>query len=216
MCNLYDIGPSSNTNLSAWQRAVREAIEAAPKEFGIRKTDPGIVARLDEDGSDMEPVGMRWGFHREFNPAINNARSDKLSGRMWNKAWREKRRCLIPVSTFYEWSGPTGSKLTHAFQGEDAELWMGGLWEKNSKEDIGSSYTMLTTNASDQVSQIHNRMPAILRETDFDEFLNGENPTHLLEPFSGDLKIFDCENPLRKKPEDHQGPVPIAMLPGFE
>jgi putative SOS response-associated peptidase YedK len=46
---------------------------------------------------------MRWGFHRDFNPAINNARSDKLEGGMWKEAFHV-RRCVIPMSLF----------LTHA------------------------------------------------------------------------------------------------------
>jgi len=32
---------------------------------------------------------MRWGFHRSFNPAINNARSDKQEGGMWREEMQE-------------------------------------------------------------------------------------------------------------------------------
>ena len=45
---------------------------------------------------------MRWGFHRPFNPLINNARSDKLEAGMWADTSRE-RRCVIPMTLFYEW-----------------------------------------------------------------------------------------------------------------
>ncbi len=48
------------------------------------KAEPGIVVRNGaaspdqkaepEPESDPEPSVMRWGFHREFNPSINNAR----------------------------------------------------------------------------------------------------------------------------------------------
>ncbi len=217
MCNLYDIGPSSDRNRVGWQRAIREAIEDAPKQFGIRKTDPGVVARLNENSGEIEPEIMRWGFHRPFNPAVNNARTDKLDGGMWSKAWREKRRCLIPVRTFYEWSGPAGSKQTHAFQSADGEpVWMAGLWEPNSEEEIGLSYTMLTTAASKQVERIHHRMPAVLDPAHIEEFLNAEDPVGLLEPSDHELQIFECENPLKMKAEQHNGPIRIAFLPGFD
>lgn len=45
---------------------------------------------------------MRWGWSRDFNKAVINARTDKLAVRFWNKALRE-RRCVIPASGFHEW-----------------------------------------------------------------------------------------------------------------
>ncbi len=73
---------------------------------------------------------MRWGFHRSFNAAINNARSDKLASGMWADALRE-RRCVIPVSVFYEWGpGVGGRKQAHEFRHPDDDyLWVAGLWE---------------------------------------------------------------------------------------
>ena len=215
MCNLYDIGPATERLEASLKSSLAGVIAAAEKRFGIRKTDPAVVAISDQD--EIKPATMRWGFHRPFNPAINNARSDKLNSRMWDDAWTAKQRCVIPVATFYEWSDPTGSKQTHAFQPTESGsgFFMAGLWEKNTDPEIGDRFTMLTTAASKQVERIHNRMPAILKEKDFDEFLHAENPLHLIQPFAGELKIFDCENPLKMKPADHQGPIPIAMLPGF-
>lgn len=81
----------------------------------IRPTVPGLVML------DGEPVVMRWGFHRPFNKSINNTRSDKLDGSMWRTAFSE-RRCLIPVSGFYEWSGAKGHKRTHLFTPTDGGL----------------------------------------------------------------------------------------------
>ena len=46
------------------------------------KSDPGAVARTD---GRVEVI--RWGFHRSFNPSINNARSDKLEAGMWQDAF---------------------------------------------------------------------------------------------------------------------------------
>jgi putative SOS response-associated peptidase YedK len=73
---------------------------------------------------------MRWGFRREFNTAINNARSDKLEGGMWREAFHE-RRCVIPMTLFYEWSpGVGGRKQANEFRDPDDDfLWAGDLWE---------------------------------------------------------------------------------------
>ncbi|MDF1815328.1 MAG: SOS response-associated peptidase family protein [Verrucomicrobiales bacterium] len=210
MCNLYDIGPAEGKrNESTWEKiAFRGMTELRSKTFGIRKTDPGLVLV-----SEAEFEIMRWGFVRHFNPAINNARADKLSGGMWKPAWEEKRRCVIPVSTYYEWSGPAGQKQTHAFQPEQKGqwLWAAGVWEDSP--DHGFCYSMLTTAGSGKTGHIHDRMPALLSMDDLPEFLQAPDPQHLLIP-SCDVKFAFCENPL-KNPA-HEGPVFIDMLPGFE
>lgn len=215
MCNLYDIGRPRSQVRNDWEQVVAEAVETLSKRFGIRKTDPGLVV-MDHGGPRAET--MRWGFHRTFNPAVNNARSDKLDG-MWKSAWQEKRRCLIPVETFYEWSGPSGQKQTFAFRSRDADrrLWAAGLWEPpREADDIElPAYTMVTTDASEAVEPVHHRMPVLLSPRHFEEYLGGDDPRQLLTPFSGDLEIFRCANPL-KNPTGHEGPVMEDVLPGFE
>ena len=54
---------------------------------------------------------------------------DKLESGMWAKAFLE-RRCVIPVSAFYEWGpGVGGRKQAHEFHDpEDDYLWIAGLW----------------------------------------------------------------------------------------
>lgn len=212
MCNLYDLGPSRGKRLDTeWERiAFRGMSEFGGKPFGIRKTDPGLVLL-----STAQWEAMRWGFSRPFNPAINNARSDKLAGGMWIQSWEARQRCVIPVSAYYEWSGgPPGKKQTYAFQPEGDPghwLWAAGIWEDSPQ--WGSCYSMVTTEGSAKTSVIHDRMPALLAETDLEEFLESEDPRELLRP-SHALIFSPCENPL-KNPR-HDGPVLTPMLPGFE
>lgn len=203
MCNLYNVGPSPNENRAAWEAQVKEAVTRLPKGE-IRKTDPGVVVRLTD--GDFSAETMRWGFVRHFNPAINNARSDKLVAGMWSEAWREKRRCLIPARNFLEWSGPKGKKQTHKIQQagcDEAWMWMAGLWEEHPVH--GLRYSMITTDANPAMSRIHDRMPAILQPEYFAEFLESDDPLKLITPFAGELVIVECENPLiKKKPGPEQ------------
>ncbi len=70
MCNTYIVRPKRGAQgLAQW---INEAAAKLAFEL-VRKSDPGVVVR-----ADGRVNLMRWGFHREFNPAINNARSDKL------------------------------------------------------------------------------------------------------------------------------------------
>jgi len=82
-------------------------LEMLEKPFGIRKTDPGLVVSL-RDNLPVAEIRHR-GFARHYNPAVNNARIDKLDGQS-SLPWRKMQRCLIPLSTWYEWSGPPGAK----------------------------------------------------------------------------------------------------------
>lgn len=216
MCNLYDLGRPRSRTRDDWEvaleRALGESAERSPKRFGIRKTDPGIVL-LRSGTDDLSGAVMRWGFERSFNPAVNNARSDKLDG-MWSEAWENRRRCLIPISTFYEWTGSTGNKQTYAFRnGENHEnlLWAAGIWERG---ESGDAYSMLTTNSSGPTAEIHHRMPVLLPQSAREEYLDTSDPRQLLVPFEGNLEIFRCLNPLRN-PTDHVGPVADDFLPGF-
>ena len=151
MCNLYDIGPARHAPLNAWELTVVGAVETLEKPFGIRKTDPGLVVSL----GDSLPVAeiRRWGFERHYNPAVNNARIDKLDGQS-SLPWRKMQRCLIPLSTWYEWSGPPGAKQTFAFQSQhrDELLWAAGLRENG---DSGPTYSMITHEASPTLACIH-------------------------------------------------------------
>lgn len=213
MCNLYDIGPARHRNREDWEEMVMEALRQLEKPFGIRKTDPGLV--LTSAKSELKAETMRWGFKRAYNPSVNNARSEKLDG-VWAEPWEKKQRCVIPVSTFYEWSGRSGNKQTHAFQAQDdqAFLWMAGLWEKGQN---GPAFTTLTRGSTGVVAEIHDRMPVILKRDQFEPFLNEDDPRELLLEGVTELKSFLCHNPLIKT-ANHKGAEqqPSDLLPGFE
>jgi putative SOS response-associated peptidase YedK len=196
MCNLYDVGPAPNQARASWEESAREALAKLLKPYNLRKTDPGLVVRVGEESRAFEPTIMRWGFAREFNPAVNNARAEKLRGGMWRKAFQE-RRCLIPVAAFYEWTGPKGRKQTHVIRREDgAWMWMAGLWEMHREH--GLCYSMITTAAAPWIAGIHERMPAVFPTIDAAEhYLAGDDTS--IEPLEEPMPIVACENPLRFK-----------------
>ncbi len=195
MCNLYDIGPSQGKRQeSIWEQIVfRGLTQLRTKSIGIRKTDPGLVLL-----SETEHTTMRWGFLRAFNPAINNARSDKLATGMWQAAWSQGRRCIIPVAGYYEWTGPKGQKQTHHFSAlqPDRWLWAAGIWEEHP--EAGPCYSMITTCPSPKTGPYHDRMPALLPEDRLAHYLTTSDPRDILLP-SLDLSIAPCENPLIKE-----------------
>jgi putative SOS response-associated peptidase YedK len=195
MCNSYRIKPKRGA-----AKDLHEKISAAAESLAsslVRKSDPGVVVTA---GLMVEV--MRWGFHRDFTASINNARSDKLAGGMWATAYRE-RRCVIPVTLFYEWGPGYGGKKQAFEFGNPADdfLWVAGIWEEHA--ELGRCYSMVTTDASPLMEPIHDRMPAILLPSEAVGFLNG-GPWDF-QSFAGPLTVTPCASPLvRPKEPDPQ------------
>ena len=168
MCNAYELGKRRGGSVPQHLGgAIVEKLSGIVSTRLIRRTDPAPVVTV-EGGLRT----MRWGFARPGLGDINNARSDKLTGPMWGEAFRD-RRCLVPVAAFYEWSGPKGNKRTHRFTRPDGGwLWMAGIWEENASH--GPCFSMITTAANALVAPIHERMPAVLGDSELADYLAGE------------------------------------------
>lgn len=198
MCNTYTVRPKLGA--IAHERAVNEAV-AKLKSSLIRRSAPGVVM-LSKDG-ELTPELMRWGFHRPFSDAINNARSDKFTSSMWREALAQ-RRCLVPISTFYEWKPKTGGiKQAYEFRRPDGEwMWIAGIYERTEAQ--GGCFATITTEPSALMEPIHDRMLAVL---EFDEalaFLHGETLPFM--PYSGEILAVPCDSPLKKIRPDRVDP----------
>jgi len=111
---------------------------------------------------------MKWGFAKfEGKGQIINAKSETaLCKPMFAKAMRE-RRCLVPVSGYYEWKKEEGKKIKHTFFHTDNPLlFLAGCYrmEKNSPFPV---FVILTRDAPPPLMEIHDRMPVVI-------------PTHLV------------------------------------
>ena len=97
-----------------------------------------------------------------------NARSETAAKKPSFRHAFKSKRCLIVADGFYEWQAINGKKQPIFITLPDEKPFgFAGLWEmwqpKNTdKNDTIQSCTILTTDASQPISQIHNRMPEIL------------------------------------------------------
>jgi putative SOS response-associated peptidase YedK len=200
MCNSYRIKPKRGV-----VKELHEKVSAAAANLEcslVRKSDFGVVVT-----ADLSVKIMRWGFHRSFNSAVNNARSDKLAGGMWAEAYRY-RRCMIPMTLFYEWGADGRRKQAYEFAEPNGEfLWVAGIWEEHP--EFGRCYSMVTTSAPPLMAPIHDRMPAILLPSKAAGFLNG-GPWDF-QPFAGPLAVAPCASPLARP----QAPEPQQTFKGF-
>ena len=128
----------------------------------IRPNDPVLVIKNE---GKMETTFMSWGFispwaKNPFDKTIArpfNARSETVEEKnLFKSSWIHKR-CLIPASGFFEKGYRIRKKNYSTF-------WLGGIWSRWSSPDGAEieSCCILTTEANELVSQLHNRMPVIV------------------------------------------------------
>ena len=142
-----------------------------PDNFNAAPTETIQILRTGADGSP-ELVPMRWWLTPYWSKgpstryAMFNARSETAHK---SPAFREpfkKRRCVVPVSGFYEWTRQHNQKLPYYLKPhEDAGLLLAGLWDRWSdpeSDDVVESFTVLTVPAAPAMAFVHKRQPLML------------------------------------------------------
>lgn len=91
---------------------------------------------------------------------------------MFRNAYR-KSRILIPADAFDEWSHRDGNKPYLIKLRDNEPMGIGGLlecWHGFAAEII--TFTILTTNANPLMTDIHDRMPVIIKPEDYPAWLD--------------------------------------------
>lgn len=147
-----------------------DAYHVAPRA-NIAPTQPVPVVRLAAAGS-RELAPLRWGLVPPWakDPSIGNrlinARGETVADKPAFRRAFERRRCLVPMSAFYEWrkGGAKGGE-PWAFRRADGDLFaVAGLWETWTAPDGGTLETcaLITTTPNELVASLHDRMPVIV------------------------------------------------------
>jgi len=150
-----------------------------PQADDIRINDLGPVMRAAGNGIELTP--MRFGF-----PPSAPKSGPVFNYRSEGRRFDQSRRCLIPASAFFEFTGTKYPKTKHRFTLIDAPfLAIAGLW-RESAGDQPASFTMLTTEPGDDVVPYHNRQIVILRPEQWSAWIDLSLPeAELLHPLPG-------------------------------
>lgn len=201
-------------------------VDEYEESYNVAPTHEMPVAYRGQNGQNILEK-MHWGFmgwkpkpgKRPFLPI--NTRDDSLTKKpMWTGAFL-KRRCIVPASGFYEWTGSSGNKTPHYIQpAENGLLGFAGIYSDLSPEGKSStkSYSIITTSPNKLMEPIHDRMPVILHPSEFDDWLNPgmEDPAYLkefLRPYPDDaLKEFIVSRQVGNVRSNHPGLVEKAEL----
>ena len=171
----------------------------APR-FNIAPSQP-VLAILN-DGRKMADFVL-WGLIPAWAKAasssnrIINARGETLAEKPAFRASYKYKRCLIPADGFFEWKsqGSTGTKTPHFIHLKSREPFaFAALWAESSGSENSPirSCAIITTTPNELMASIHDRMPLILPQPDYAEWIDvaprsPESLAHLIKPYPAEL-----------------------------
>jgi putative SOS response-associated peptidase YedK len=186
MCGRY-VTVSSPTILA--ERFAVEEVRIDTKEPDYNVTPRAEVPVVATSRGKRVLDLVRWGLVPSWAKSLAigdkqiNARADTVATKPAYKRAFVKRRAIIPADGFYEWQPIEGQKKKQPWfiRRRDGEpLAFAGLWEIWHDPEIGDdaprvrSCVIITSDANEVLAPLHDRMPVVLPESEWDRWLDPE------------------------------------------
>jgi putative SOS response-associated peptidase YedK len=181
MCNDYE----RNIDWEAFCAAMDVATLKLPAGAGpvdlktasdTRVSDVAPIVRAA--GNSVELVEMRWGFTppRSGGAPVFNFRSE-------GRKFANSKRCLIPASAFFEFTGKVSPKSKWRFALSGLPIFaVAGLWREGDNGEK-AAFTMLTTIPGPDIVPFHDRQIVVLPPQHWARWLYLDRPEpELLAP----------------------------------
>lgn len=147
-CESPEDGPvnfESSYNIAPTQRA-----PVLTNHEHLRSMQWGLVPHWTKDVAKSQP-------YKTFNARKENIATSK----MWATPCNYKR-CVVPVSGYYEWQTKGKTKIPYYITRKDRELmFLAGMYDHVEAQDF-YSYTIITGPAPPELEWLHFRMPVVL------------------------------------------------------
>lgn len=192
--------------------------------YNVAPTDDAYVVVQRDDRRAI--TAYRWGLVPHWSTDLKggsrmfNARSETITvSPAFREAFR-RRRCLVPVDSFYEWKREGSIRQPYRVVRDDgrplalAGLWAG--WRDPETEQVRRTFTIVTTTPNDAIADLHDRMPVVVPDDAWARWLDPEPVDHdellaMLQPIDDiDLTIHAVERLVNDVRRD--GPELIAPL----
>ncbi len=219
------------TFLASWADILefsRPLVVAAPDRpepsptWNFAPTQVGPVLVAEEDGdADARVEAMRWGLvpgwarDLKIGAQTINARVETVTSKPAFRAAWKRRRCLVPVSGYYEWPQRGEVKQPYFIHPADSPLmFLAGLWEEwhSPEGSLLRTYTIITRASQGEVAPLHHRMPLALEPDVFVEWLLGE-ATRAQSIVDGAPPVAVCFHPVARKVGNPRNNSPELVEP---
>ena len=192
--------------------------------FNVAPTDEALVVVQREDRRAV--TAYRWGLIPHW------AKEAKVGSRMFNAraetiatspAFRDafaRKRCLVPVDSFYEWKREgTLRQPYRVVRRDDQPLALAGLWagwRDPATDTVRRTFTIITTTPNEALADLHDRMPVVLEADAWSRWLDpapsdpGELLGLLVPNETVDLEVYAVDRLVNNVRSD--GPALIERL----
>ena len=204
MCGRYVLNLKFRQIVDLYRLTLPEEPPERMKEnFNVAPTQVMPIIRPAGNGRELVMAG--WGLipfwlkpEQLAQQAYStiNARSDRIQTAPTYREPFKKRRCLVPATGWYEWQKiNTKTKKPFHFQPKATPFAFGGVfdvWNADGKSAI-TSFSIVTTDASPNTKQYHDRMPLVLEESQFDDWMRGppELAAEMMKPYAGPVDLWE-------------------------
>lgn len=150
--------------------------------YNMAPSEASPVVLVRDDRRVFEP--FRWGLVPPWATSVPaaakyslvNARGEEITHKRSYAEPFQHRRCVVPLSGFYEWKRDGRHKRPFAIHLTDQPVMaVAGVWERwqpSGQVPPIHSFSIVTTAANEFMAEIHDRMPVILDRQDIDLWLD--------------------------------------------
>lgn len=150
---------------------------AQPKRYNVAPSQSIPVVRVANGKREL--ADLKWGLIPYWNEAPKpggfvNARAETVVEKPAFRDPFRRRRCLVPADGFFEWRHQGQKKHPYFFRKAGGGLLAyAAVWDTwNGPDGPVETVAVLTVPANELVKPLHDRMPAIVTEDHFAEWLD--------------------------------------------
>jgi putative SOS response-associated peptidase YedK len=160
--------------------AAEPLVDEPGGRFNVAPTDDALVVVQREDRRAI--TAYRWGLIPHWAKDVKtgsrmfNARAETLTTSPAFRDAFKRRRCLVPVDSFYEWKREGAIRQPYNIERTDgrplalAGLWAG--WKDPDTETVRRTFTIITTMPNEAMADLHDRMPVLVPDDAWDRWLD--------------------------------------------
>ena len=173
MCGRYWLEPEDDAELlRIIDQLNRVDPELEVKTGGEIFPGDGVPTLCLSRAGNVRPFAMAWGYRMPDGRRLINARSETAAEKPIFRDSMRSRRCLLPMSAYFEWEHRGRERIKYRITPEAGGLhYLAGLYRFEGNRPV---CTVLTAEAAPEIAFIHHRMPVILPEERGEGWLRGE------------------------------------------
>lgn len=193
--------------------------------YNVAPTDEALVVVQREDRRAI--TAYRWGLiphwadSSKVGSRMFNARAETLTRSPAFARAFERRRCAVPLDSFYEWKREGTVRQPYRVVRSDglplvvAGLWAG--WHDPETDAVTRTFTIVTTRPNRALADLHDRMPVVLADGRWERWIDPATADRgelraMLEP-SDDVSLEIYPVPRLVNDVRRNGPELIERLP---